>query len=161
MTLERRIAEAFRMDDAAWARHANPWSGWTRVPALALLALAAWSRVWIGWWAVLPLAVVIAWIWVNPRVFPPPRHHDAWITRSVLGERLWLARDASAVPPRHRRAPHVLTGIIVLGLAMTGYGLAVLDPWAVIGGVAVATLAKMWFLDRMVWLHHDMTKDTT
>ncbi|WP_137125978.1 DUF6653 family protein [Roseomonas sp. HF4] len=160
MTPERRIAAAFRMDEAAWARHANPWSGWTRLPSLPLLALAAWSRAWIGWWALPAVAAVLAWIWVNPRLFPPPRRMDAWMTRAVLGERIWLARDAVPVPLRHRRIPNILTGANVAGVAVAAYGLAVLDPWATVFGVAIATLAKMWFLDRMVRLHHDMTKDT-
>jgi hypothetical protein len=46
-SLERLMA----MDDRVWRRHANPWSGWTRVTVLPLLVLAIWSRVWIGWWA--------------------------------------------------------------------------------------------------------------
>jgi hypothetical protein len=54
-SLERLMA----MDDRVWRRHANPWSGWTRVTALPLLVLAIWSRVWIGWWAM--LAVWLVW----------------------------------------------------------------------------------------------------
>jgi hypothetical protein len=27
MTLEEGIARGFRMDEATWERHANPWSG--------------------------------------------------------------------------------------------------------------------------------------
>ena len=41
MTLERKIASAFRMDDETWKRHANPWSVWTRNTVLA----ATHSRV--------------------------------------------------------------------------------------------------------------------
>ncbi|MCA8931790.1 MAG: hypothetical protein KDA49_04945, partial [Rhodospirillaceae bacterium] len=52
------VAGAFRMDDATWARHASPWSVWTRVPIALLLVLAIWSRVWLGWWALLPVALV-------------------------------------------------------------------------------------------------------
>ena len=37
------------MDDAAWARHANPWSVWARVlTPLPMLSASIWSRVWIG-----------------------------------------------------------------------------------------------------------------
>ncbi len=137
MTIEARIARAHRMDDAAWARHANPWSVWTRVPILPLLALAIWSRAWIGWWALLPVALLIAWTWVNPRIFPPPRSLDGWGSCAVLGERLWLARNAVPVPAHHRR----------------------LVPWAALTGLAIALVAKMWFLDRMVWLVADMAGD--
>mgnify|MGYP006904089487 FL=1 len=148
------------MDEAGWARHANPWSGWTRAPGLPVLALALWSRAWIGWWAVPPVAAVLAWTWVNPRAFPPAARQDAWMTRAVLGERLWLARDRVPVPARHARAPHILSGLSLAGLALAAHGVAMLDAGAAIGGVATATLAKMWCLDRMVWLHHDVTKDS-
>jgi len=147
------------MDAAAWARHANPWSGWTRVPALPLLALAIWSRAWLGWWALVPVAVLLAWLWVNPRLFPPPRDETAWMTRGVLGERLWLARDETPVPAHHRRAPNILSAIGAAGVLLAIGGLAMRAGWAVIAGVAVAMLAKLWFIDRMVWLHRDMTKE--
>ena len=159
MTLERRIAAAFRMDEAAWARHANPWSGWTGVPALPLLALAIWSRDWLGWWALLPVVALLAWLWVNPRLFRPPRDETAWMTRGVLGERLWLARDETPVPAHHRRAPNILSAIGAAGVLLAIGGLAMRAGWAVIAGVAVAMLAKLWFIDRMVWLHQDMTKE--
>jgi hypothetical protein len=159
MTLEARIARAHRMDDAAWARHANPWSVWTRVPILPLLALAVWSRAWIGWWALLPVAALLAWTWVNPRVFPPPRSLEGWGSRAVLGERLWLARDRVPVPPRHRRLPLVLNALSAAGGLLLLYGLVRLEPWAALAGLSVALLAKMWFLDRMVRIVADMHDD--
>lgn len=160
MTLERRIAAACALDDAVWARHANPWSGWSRMTALPLLLLAGWSRAWIGWWFLLPLGLALTWTWYNPRLFPPPRHLDAWISRSVLGERLWLDRDRLPVPPWHRRAPNILTGLSAAGLALALWGVILLQPWPAIAGWALATLAKLWFLDRMAWLQRDM-KDRT
>ena len=54
-----------RMDDAAWARHANPASVWSRFTILPLMTLAIFSRVWIGAWALIPVALVIAWTWIN------------------------------------------------------------------------------------------------
>ncbi|WP_137178864.1 DUF6653 family protein [Roseomonas sp. AR75] len=159
MTLEARIARAHRMDDAAWARHANPWSVWTRVPILPLLALAVWSRAWIGWWALVPVAALLAWTWVNPRVFPPPRSTASWASRAVLGERLWLARNEVPVPARHRRMPLLLNALSASGGVLLLYGLAILAPWAALTGLSVALLSKMWFLDRMVWIVADMDGD--
>jgi hypothetical protein len=156
VTPERRIAAAFAMDDAAWARHANPWSGWTRLTVLPALVLAGWSRAWIGWWALLPLALALAWAWANPHLFPPPRRRDAWMTRGVLGERLWLERDRVPVPAHHRRVPHLVSGVAALGGACTAWGVVALEPWPTLLGMAVAYLAKLWFVDRMVWLHRDM-----
>ena len=64
-----QIAQAFAMSDEVWARHANPWSVWTRFSILPLLVAAIWSRVWIGRWALLPTAAVVLWAWLNPRLF--------------------------------------------------------------------------------------------
>lgn len=63
----QRIAAAFAMDDATWRRHANPWSVWTRFAAFPLLVLAIWSRVWLGWWAFVPVGVMMILLWYNPR----------------------------------------------------------------------------------------------
>ncbi|MCP2204036.1 hypothetical protein LX90_007765 [Lentzea flava] len=35
------------------------------------MLLAIWSRDWIGWWCLLPVAVVVVWLFVNPSAFPP------------------------------------------------------------------------------------------
>jgi hypothetical protein len=159
MTPEARIAAFFRLDEEGWARHANPWSGWTRFATLPLLVLAGWSRVWIGPWWLLFFALLLAWLWVNPRLFPPPRTWDAWITRGVLGERLWLARDTAPVPPHHRSLPAILSVVALAGLLPMVYGIIALEPWPTLAGMAVVLLGKLWFVDRMAWLHRDMTKD--
>jgi hypothetical protein len=159
MNWEGWIARAHRMDDAAWARHANPWSVWTRVPILPFLALAIWSRAWIGWWALLPVLLLLAWTWVNPRLFPPPRSTANWGARAVLGERLWIARHELPVPSRHRRLPHLLNAAAAAGALLLAYGLIWLVPWAALAGFVVAFGAKMLFLDRMVRLVGDMAGD--
>ena len=42
MTTESRIASFFGLDDMGWAKHANPWSGWTRfITCLPLFALGS------------------------------------------------------------------------------------------------------------------------
>jgi hypothetical protein len=74
VTFERRLAALFALDDEGWARHANPWSGWTRfATVLPLLILGFWSRVWLGWWSLLLIGAALLWTWLNPRMFPPPR----------------------------------------------------------------------------------------
>lgn len=145
------------MDDATWRRHANPWSGYTRFLALPLLALAIWSRVSLGWGALAPIALVLVWIWWNPRAFAEPPDFGAWMSRGVLGERLWLARDRYDIAPHHRRAAWVLTAVSALGLPPFVWGLWALDFWAVIAGMVLIVLGKTWFLDRMVWIHADLT----
>ena len=36
------------------------------------------------------------------------------------------------------------------------YGVVRLQVWPTIFGIALAYVAKSWFLDRMVWLYEDM-----
>ena len=145
------------MDGRAWERHANPWSVWSRFATLPLLALAIWSRSWIGWWSLIPLALVIAWIWVNPRAFPPPADWGNWASRATLGERLWLARRRLDLPRHHVRAAWIATMIAAAGVLPLVWGLGVLDPGWTVAGVAVVSLGKLWFADRMVWLHRDVS----
>lgn len=157
MTLERKIAAAFNMSDDAWARHANPWSGWTRIAtALPLLILAIWSRVWLVWWSLIPVAIAVFWIWLNPRIFPKPRSTNNWVSKGVLGERVWLNRDRVSVPQHHYRVPDILNAISALGGAFVIWGLVVLNVWPTLLGFILVTLGKLWYLDRMVWLYQDM-----
>jgi hypothetical protein len=160
MTLERGIARAFAMDEATWRRHANPWSVWTRVATLPLLVFAAWSRAWLGWWALGPIALVLLWTWLNPRLFHEPASTDNWASKGVLGERIWLNRDRVAVPRHHRLVPRILSSVAAIGGIVVLWGLLELAIWPTLLGMAVVFLGKMWFVDRMVWLYEDM-KDAT
>ena len=105
MKLEQRISAAFRMTDETWARHANPWSVWTRFTAFPALILAVWSRAWLGRWAAVPIFGAVLWTWLNPRLFERPRSTDNWASKAVLGERVWMNRDAVPIPPGTGPAP--------------------------------------------------------
>ena len=146
----RAIEQYMAMDDDVWRRHENPWSGWTRVPILPAFAACLWSRDRLGWWFLIPTAIVFLWIWVNPRVFPPPTDRTAWMTRGVIGERLWLSgvRPAGDGPRVVRRLTATASSAAVVMLV----GLALKNLTLTVSGVAVATLAKLWFIDRMVML---------
>lgn len=146
------------MSDETWARHANPWSGWSRLATTPVLFLALWSHVWLGWRALAPVALVALWLWLNPRVFPPPARTDAWMSRGVLGERLWLARRTRPIPARHVRPAMAAQGLSLGFLAAGVWGLVAQDFWAAFLGLHGAAVAKLWFVDRMVWLHEDMTQ---
>ncbi len=144
------------MSDESWERHANPWSGWTRVLLLPLFAIAIWSRVWIGLWCLAPIALLGLWTWVNPRAFGRPAHTDNWMSRGVMGERVWLNRKAVPIPAHHARMAHILSGAMFLAAVLYIWGLVQLDLWMTIGGMALTIALKLWFLDRMVWLYGDM-----
>lgn len=152
-----RMAErAMAMDDATWARHANPLSGYSRMVILPALTLAIWARVWLGWWALVPVATLVLWAFVNPRAFPPPDTTAAWITRGVLGERVFLNRATVPVPAHHVAWAQGLTWVAAAGVPPLAWGLHALDPGFTIAGLALTMGGKLWFLDRMVWLWQDM-----
>ena len=145
------------MDERTWARHANPWSVWTRVPILPLAAALIYARGSLGLLVIPPLLLLGAWVWLSPRVFPAPERRDTWAARGVIGERLFLdrrgrARRGAALPRGHLRAGRLLAAASVVGLLPLAYGLIVLDPWATLFGLTLSLGAKLWFIDRMAWL---------
>jgi hypothetical protein len=159
MTLERKIAGAFALDDETWLCHANPWSVGLRNTVLPILVLAFWSRLWFGWYALIPVAAALLWMWYNPRIFPAPASFDHWASKAVFGERVWLNRDAVPVPVHHRTAPNILSGVSGIGMLFVLWGVLMFDLWPTVFGMALVYCGKLWFLDRMAWLWEDM-RDT-
>jgi hypothetical protein len=82
-----------------WQRHANPWSVWTRFAAIPAFMLAVWSRVWLGWWSLIPIGGVVIWLYVNVLVFPPITTPRSWASKGIYGEKLWLSKRAEV--PQH------------------------------------------------------------
>jgi hypothetical protein len=151
--IARLSQKLMTMDDATWARHVHPWSGWSRVSILPLLALAVWSRIWIGWWAVIPGFIVLLWTWLNPRVFPPPVSVNNWMSMGVLGERIWLSHGKEPALAHHA---HVIRNLMVVasaGTVMLLVGLVTLSLTLTLTGLAVTMLSKLWIVDRMVWIY--------
>ena len=146
-----RIAQVMGMSDAAWRRHANPWSVWTRFTCLPLLVLSIWSWGWIGWTAVIPLAAALVWTYLNPRVFPEPARLESWASLGVLGERMHIYRP-DEVAAHHVTPLKWLTWGPLIGVVPLIYGLITWDPWMTIFGTVLMMLIKMWFVDRMVWI---------
>jgi hypothetical protein len=120
-----------------------------------MLAIAIWSRVWIGWWSLTPIAILIAWIWINPRIFPRPKSVDNWMSQGVLGERIWLANEPGTVADHHIRVAKILTALAGVGALVFIGGLIWLNLAATLFGLAVTMLGKLWFIDRMVWIYRD------
>ena len=147
------------MSDMVWARHANPWSCYTRFTVLPLLVLAIWARVWIGLWCLPLIACTLFWAWYNPRAFAPPSDLDNWCSRGVLGERVFLNRrdeiEAHHVTWADALAFASLPGVIILALGLWWLDLA----WTIFGTV-LTMLPKVCFVDRMVWLYGDWLRKT-
>ncbi|MEO0953202.1 MAG: DUF6653 family protein [Pseudomonadota bacterium] len=147
------------MSDDVWDRHANPWSGWTRLSLPPLFAFAVWSRAWIGTWAVLLVALVVLWTWWNPRAFPKTENTDNWMSKGVFGERIWIAQRADRRNANPIFAlPNVLAFFCAVGVAPFAWGLFAFDFWAMATGLTLIVGGKLWFLDRMVLLFEQSTE---
>ena len=162
MDIYRLAERSMAMDDDAWARHAHPGSVFSRFAVLPLLALAIWSRVWLGWWALAPVVAVVLFTWLNPRLFAPVSGPPVgWAGKGTAGERLWLARKDRPVPAKHVAVCQMLTAVSAFGMVLLFAGLWWLDAGLVLAGLALAMGGKAWFVDRMVWLYENMTREDT
>lgn len=157
MTLERKIAKIFHLSDENWMKHANPLSVWTRYSVLPIIIIAFWSRIWIGWWCIIPALLSILWMFLNPIVFSKPISTKNWASKAVLGERVYLNRDNIPLP-KHHVTPllNILNSISSIGLIIAIWATVYYSVWGALLGISLAYLAKSWFLDRMVWLYEDM-----
>lgn len=160
MTLERNVARLFRLNDENWMKHANPWSVWTRYSVLPLIVLAFWSRIWIGWWCLIPGIASLLWLFLNPVFFPKPRSTRNWASKAVLGERVYLNRDRVDIPGIHKTPLYaILNAISSVGMGIAIWAVVTYSVWGAVLGVALAYLGKSWYLDRMVWLYEMMKSE--
>ena len=93
------------------------------------------------------------WLWLNPRLFAAPRDDRAWMTRGVLGERLWTRGVSFPTPARDRwliGTANTLTALCAIAMA---YGLWRLDEAMTLIGAAGAFTAKLWFIGRMAKIY--------
>jgi hypothetical protein len=157
MKLLERVARAFRMSDEAWKRHANPWSVWTRFAAIPAMLLAIWSRTWLGWWCLVPVAAVVVWLWINPHAFPAIERPTSWAARGIYGEKLWLLhRDL--VPAGHKAVLRLLVVVGTAGFALLIWGLIALDGWPTVFGASLVVLGQLWRIDRFGLLYDEIER---
>ena len=128
MIRQNPFAALMSMTDRTWARHANPWSFWTRVPLLALFSLVIHLRGPLGHWTWAALAALAIWTVLNPRAFPQPASTDHWTSKATFGERVWLNRQTIPIPAHHERWAIVLSTASALCLLPLAWGLWILDP---------------------------------
>lgn len=142
------------MDDQAWKRHANPWSVWTRFAAIPLIILSIWSRAWIGWWALVPLALCLMWLWWNPRAFRPIEKPVAWSSKGIYGERLWL-RDRSGASSDFAVAQRFWAVGALAGASLLIFGLVTLEVWPTVFGASLIINGQLWRIDRLGVYYRD------
>lgn len=158
-TGESRVAKLFGLTGENWMRHANPISVWTRFTVLSLLALSIWSRDWIGWYCLIPLALSLLWMLLNPLLFPKPRSTRNWASKGVFGERIYADRKAVEIPDQFKSpVPNIANAYATIGIILLAYGLVVLELLPVLAGLVIAHGGKIWYIDRMVLLFEDMKK---
>lgn len=144
------------MTDATWARHANPWSVYTRFGGAVPVFFALWSAHWIGWWSLVPIVAAGGWVYLNPRFFSPPETAESWAARGVLGERAFLNRKTVPIPAEPRRVAHVTTALSGLFMLIGIWGLVRGEFWTAFAGWHASVVCKAWFVDRMAWLWEEM-----
>ncbi|WP_371682970.1 DUF6653 family protein [Kiloniella sp. EL199] len=150
----------FKMSQNTWEHHSHPMSGWSRLVTGWLMFPAIWSHEAWGWPIAGFLLFLFAfWMYLNPRIFPKPRHTDFWASQVTFGERVWLKEvpfdGLDELLDMHRsqtRALGILAGFGFLGGIITAY-LNLFWPTMFFGFAMI--IGKMWFCDRMVWLFND------
>ena len=138
-----------------WSRHANPWSVYTRFAAIPAMIAAVWSREWFGWWALVPIAFVLAWLAINPFLFPPVDPSRGWTSKGIFGEQLWLT-ERERVPASLRRLLRSLIGVGLVGMVVLAWGLWRLHAWPTLYGATLIVLAQLWRIDRMGLLYDEL-----
>jgi hypothetical protein len=130
------------MTAETWARHANPWSGWTRVLTYPLLYVPIWLHNWYL------LVIVAVWFAVNPRIFPKPKSTENWMSKGVLGEQLWTQHWRWDFP----RMLGIVTVPCFIGAVYTAY---MRKFWATMFFASNVFVLKLWFVYRMVQFYED------
>lgn len=129
------------MKEDTWLKHSNPLSGWTRFAAVPVLMIAVWHRNW------LVVAAVSGFIAVNPFLFLPPARSDRWITRAVLGEKIYCSRK------KQFDFSFLLLVLVAVSFALALYGVILRQIHSAVSGTAGVIVFKLWYLDRMVKIY--------
>lgn len=158
-TNESFVANIFGLKGSSWLKHASPASVWSRYFILVFLCLSVWSRVWIGWYCLIPLSIFIIWTKINPLFFHKPKNINSWASKCVIGEMMFSNRKNVPIASHHLPVIWFLYIVQFTGLAFICLGLYFLDMWSTIMGLVMVYLGKSWFLDRMVWIHQETNSD--
>lgn len=130
------------LSEKTWERHANPWSGWTRVLSMPALAVGLYLHsFWI-------LGAVVVWLIINPMIFPKPKSVDNWMSKGVLGEKLYF-KDGKKFKKDLPTLLNILNIPVFIAFIYFGWQQELLVM--IFAGLLTMTI-KFWFIDRMVLL---------
>ena len=140
-----------RIETTFWRRHANPLSGWSRVPTGPIIVFAIYRRDWRL------LGAAMVWTLLNPILFAPPETEDAWMTRAVLAERWWLDKGNRTVGLDY---PNVCNAVGALAFGSAVYAAGRRHGRAAAIATAVGVTMKFWWLGVLVRRYDDRASDT-
>lgn len=135
------------LSEETWERHANPWSGWTRVLSMPALAVGLYLH---SFWV---LGAVIAWLIINPMLFPKPKNFDNWMSKGVLGEKLYF-EDGKKLRKDLPTLLNVINAPVFAAFMYFSWQQELVPT--ILSGMLAMTI-KFWFVDRMVLLHNKET----
>ena len=128
------------LSDKTWERHANPWSGWSRVATMPLLAIGLYFHsFWI-------LGLALIWMVVNPVVFPSPAKTSNWMSQGVPGEQLYY-KDGKKLKRDLPTLLNILNIPVFISFLYFGWNQELIAM--IFAGLLTMTI-KFWFIDRMV-----------
>ena len=129
-----------RLEDTFWARHANPWSAGTRFLALPALMTAVYRR------DRRLLLATLAFVLVNPVLFPAPERTDSYLSRIVLAEREWLAGGNGTLGTDYPNALNLLNAAATLYALVSALRR---DRTGTALGTLGAMGFKLWWVDAV------------
>ncbi|KAB1196466.1 MULTISPECIES: DUF6653 family protein [Haloferax] len=130
-----------RLEATFWERHANPWSAGTRILVYPVFMYAIYKR------DAKLFAATLAFIAVNPVLFPRPERTDNYLSRIVLAEREWLDEGEGTMGLDY---PNVLN---VLNVPVTFYAFASAirrNPVGTAVGTLGVMVIKLWWTDAII-----------
>lgn len=130
------------LSEKTWQKHANPWSGWTRVLTMPILALGLYLH------NPLILGSAVVWMIIDPFIFWEPRSTDNWMSKGVLGEQTYY-KEGKKLKKDLPTLLNILNIPVFAGFLYFGWQQELMPM--VLAGLLVMTL-KFWFIDRMVRL---------
>lgn len=93
------------------------------------------------------VGLTLLYVVINPVLFPEPETKDAWISRSVLGEQLWLDEGHDVF---EASLPGVLNLLNAVAYFYGLYGAYKRDPRVTALGGGVAITCKLVYLQLLV-----------